>query len=195
MPITSQITVYNWFRSKLHKFEDQCPNEGECANIAGNWSYSESGTVTCTYDGETETEFLSGSGTIHINQNGCNVNWRVPDFNVDRTGTVDGNHVQVSGLFAVAIEEGVNFTQNTYTAEGTISGNEINLNGTGIVSGTFCDEDGCYNFSCTTTDDTLRLTRSSYTSVLETMDKKKAIRKPSATFLNNSIKIFTNCGP
>jgi hypothetical protein len=119
----------------------------KCANIAGTWHGCEEGTITCTAAGETVTEEISGCSTINIEQNGCEVRWEIQGY--ERAGTIDGNYIHVSGIFVVPLVSGFSFTQNIYTAEGTISGDKINLNGSGIASGTFCDEDGCYNFSCT----------------------------------------------
>jgi len=160
-----------------------------CVYIAGTWNGSETSTVTCTVDGETETATSSVSGTITVNQNGCNVNYTVPNSDVDRAGTVHGNNIQLSGIFMVG--EGLSFTQNSFTATGTICGGEMNMIGTGIAAGTFCDEDGCYNFSCSTISDTATLVRSHSTSALKTTAKERTARKPSGKFLNNSLKVFT----
>jgi hypothetical protein len=162
----------------------------ECADIAGNWNFSESGTVTCTIGGETETETVSGTGTYTIEQNGCNISWEVPGFDAPRTGTIEGKNIQVSGKFVVA--EGASFTQNTLTAQGTLSedNNTINLNSSGIATGTI---EGM-SFSCTGTS-TVVLTRTSSPSKLKTMDEQEAIREPSLLFLNNSLRIFTIISP
>jgi hypothetical protein len=119
-----------------------------CANVAGNWNYTNSGTVTCTVDGESETENPSGSGTIVINQNGCNISWTEPIYQVSRSGTISGNFIQVSGLFGIALDPGVIITQNIYNASGSVIGNIINLSGSGFVAGTYEGMSG----SCTGTD-------------------------------------------
>lgn len=162
-----------------------------CANIAGKWNFSESATVNCCADGDCETEDISGSGTITINQNGCNVSWKVPNWDANRAGSIKGNDIEVSGLFVVPLSEDVevNFTRNTYTAKGTISGNGINMNGSGIAEGTICYEGDCYSFTCTTVKDTVKLTRSN--SISRQAIEENAIKKPSVLFLNKYLKIFT----
>jgi hypothetical protein len=95
---------------------------GDCPNVSGMWHFTNSGVVTYIIDGETETEYPSGSGTIVINQNGCAISWTEPVLNQSRSGTVSGQNVQVSGIFVVPMVDGVNITQNSYTASGTIAG-------------------------------------------------------------------------
>lgn len=163
--------------------------EEECANIAGDWDTSETATVTCTIDGVTETETVSGTDTITIEQNGCNIHWEV--FGYDRTGAVEGTNLHVSGVFMFG-EGDVSFTQNIWSAEGTIiGGDEIHLNASGSAAGTYCDEEGCRSFSCSTIEDTAVFTRSTSTSPLSTMGKKKAEQKPTSLFMNNSLRILT----
>jgi len=137
-----------------------------CPDIAGKWNFTNSGTVTCTGGGETDTEYPSGSGTVCISQNACNVSWRDPVFNQSRSGTVSGNTIQVSGIFAVPLVGDVNFTQNSYSASGTISEDTktINLNGSGTASGSYEGID----FSCSGTDKAT-FTRSSLSSISSNM--------------------------
>lgn len=75
-----------------------------------------------------------------------------------RSGSVSGNQVQLSGLFAVPNAGGVHYTQNSFTALGIISDNEtrIDFNGSGIATGTW---EGM-GFSCSGTS-TAVFTRSS----------------------------------
>jgi len=121
-----------------------------CPCIAGTWNATETYTVTCIIDGETKTETGSEAQPITIEQNGCNIGWKGKVHGIDCTitGAIEGNNIQVSGIF-VSPQSGLTFTQNTFTGEGTISGDEINLSGSGIAAGTFCNESGCYSFSCT----------------------------------------------
>jgi hypothetical protein len=170
-----------------------------CPDIAGKWNFTNSGVVTCSGGGETDTEYPSGSGTACITltqnstQNSCNVSWIVPGTDYSRSGTVTGNSIQVSGIFVVPLVEGVNITQNSYSASGTISEdtNTINLNGEGSAAGSY---EGI-GFTCTGTDEATFTRSSSTASMLKTMDKKKATRKPSAIFLNNSLKILPAISP
>ncbi|OGW12625.1 MAG: hypothetical protein A3G93_13300 [Nitrospinae bacterium RIFCSPLOWO2_12_FULL_45_22] len=173
-------------KEKAWRFEISVANP-ECVNISGLWNWSETVTVTCTAEGESETETISGSGVININQKGCNVNWTASSFNVDRTGTIQGNNIQVSGQFVIPLEEDVNITQNIFTAKGNISGNQFNLNGSGIATGTYED----ISFSCTGTS-TAVFTRANTSSL---SSEKEVIREPSLLFFNNAIKIVTTVAP
>jgi len=128
-----------------------------CADLAGSWNFSESGSITWTVGGQSETENLGGSGQITIAQDGCNISWTEPTYNETRSGTIDANgNVQVSGRFVVPLVGSVTLTKNTYTAKGTLSADEltIDLTGTGFAEGTY---EGV-NFSCTGTDK-VKLTR------------------------------------
>ena len=87
-------------------------------NMGGTWHASETATVACTIDGVTEIETTTGSETLSIQQNGPSLRWSI--MGVDRAGTVLGDRAQVSGIFMLP-EEGVTFSQNTYTAQGIIS--------------------------------------------------------------------------
>jgi|Deesub1362B_J571_1020462.scaffolds.fasta_scaffold00011_185 hypothetical protein len=149
----------------------------ECVNIAGEWDYYETLTYTCTYAGETESETVSGSGTLTIYQDGCNVRWTVPGFDVDRTGTIEGDNIQVSGEFMVPLVGGINLTENIFTASGTISGDEINMRGTGSAKGTY---EGM-SFSCTGTS-TLALTRVRSSSIFNVDEEIQIYGKPNLLF-------------
>lgn len=157
----------------------------DCVNIAGNWNYTDSGTVTCTVDGESETVSPSGSGIIAINQNGCNISWTEPVYHVLRSGTIRGNNIQVSGVFVVPFVEGISIIQNSFTANGTVNGNKITLTGSGTATGTYEGMSG----SCTGTD-TAIFTRSGSSLVAKEMEEIKAIRPPSRLFQNDALKMF-----
>ena len=159
-----------------------------CTNIAGNWFGTETLTITCCLGGDCETETLRGTDSITIQQNGCNISY---DINISgygtfsRTGTIDGNNIQLSGIFA-ALQPWCSATQNVVTISGTVNGNQIDSQGTGIVKAT-CDG---MSVSCTG-NSTAVLTRPGSSSALGTMDEKEFISKPSSQLLNNYLKIFT----
>jgi hypothetical protein len=121
--------------------------EEECANIAGTWNGSETGTTTCTVAGETETEPVNESGIVTIEQNRCDIKYRLPNF--DKTGTVERNIIRVSGPLAILSGREISYTQNSFTAEGTISVGKIKLTGSGIATGTVGGEGESFPFSCT----------------------------------------------
>ncbi|MBI5640082.1 MAG: CHRD domain-containing protein [Nitrospirae bacterium] len=157
-----------------------------CLNISGVWSFIDNGRVTCSGGGETDTAPISGSGAVNIAQNGCNVSWSVSldGVNYSRAGSVSGNAIQVSGPFVVPLEGGVNITQNTYSASGTISADtrKINLNGTGSATGSY---EGV-GFTCTGTDKVTltRLSVAAYSSLGLRRQQPKLL-------LNSSLIILT----
>lgn len=164
--------------------------QAECPNIAGNWNFTDSGTVTCSGGGDTETIPISGSGTANITQNGCNVSWPIPlnGVNYSRSGTVSGNAIQVSGVFVVPLVGEVNITQNTYSASGTISEDTrtMTLNGLGLASGSY---EGIA-FSCSGTDKAT-FTRSSLSSASLSIYPQEFKKRQPKLFLNNSLEILT----
>ncbi|MEZ5592922.1 MAG: hypothetical protein R3F53_20350 [Gammaproteobacteria bacterium] len=115
-----------------------------CVDIAGAWDGAETVTITCTVDGDTDTDTQSSTGIIAIEQNECRISYKAPGLGTTRSGTVDGNRVSVSGPFAVALNPSVTFSRNEATAEGTVDGDQMILNGSGVVSGT----DSGVSFSC-----------------------------------------------
>jgi len=162
-----------------------CP---PCMNIAGSWYASETVSMTCCMYGNCDTDTFSGTDTITIQQNGCNISYDVylsGYGTFPRTGTIDGNKIQLSGLFAV-LQPWCNATQNIVNLNGTVNGDQINLQGSGIINGT-CDGD---SFSCTGSS-TATLTRLSSSNMSTAMTDKESIGESSTTLLNNCIKIFT----
>jgi len=120
-----------------------------CIDISGNWFAQESITFTCSFLGETDTETQSGSGSTFITQDGCNISYPSIPPDVTRHGVVEGNQVTVTGPFAIPVDSGftVTFSHNAATASGTATSSQINLNGSGSVSGTANGSP----FSCTGT--------------------------------------------
>jgi len=139
----------------------------QCPYVGGTWQYSE--TRQCICAGEPGISTVSKTAPVTITQNACNVSYEavVPYPGLSRNGTLTGKGntgiftgytIEVSGPSSMDFE-GVTYSKNTYTASGTISGNEITMNGSGIDEGKSCDEFGCYNFSCTIVADTVRFIR------------------------------------
>jgi uncharacterized protein (TIGR03437 family) len=150
-----------------------------CATVGGSWNASETGSITGTLTaaGETdsETDPISGSGTVTVTQNGCSISYSPitengflnGDSSLLRTGTVSGNNVAVSGQLVVlasveSVEEqenpglvigSVNVGSNILNASGTVSGNTMTLNGSGsfTASGTFSYSgvNGAYSLTIT----------------------------------------------
>jgi hypothetical protein len=162
-----------------------CP---PCMNIAGSWYASETVTLTCCIYGDCETDTFSGTNTVTIQQNGCNISYDVylsGYGTFPRTGTIDANKIQLSGLFAV-LQPGCTATQNIVNVNGTVNGDQINLQGSGIINGT-CDGN---SFTCTG-NSTATLTRLSSSNISKAMIEKESISESSTPLLNNCIKIFT----
>jgi hypothetical protein len=137
---------------------------------------------------------VSDSGTITIEQDGCTVSWDA-GYDASRNGSIQGRSINVSGECAVALVDGVDFTKNTYTANGTIKGDKITLRGKGKASGSY---EGI-RFSCTVKD-TVVLTRSSSEEedgeyVRKPLLKRKTSRKYSTSSSDDSFKNIPKCVP
>jgi hypothetical protein len=158
----------------------------KCANIAGAWRASETVTITCCSEGYCETETYSETGTINIQQNGCNISYGSGPYT--RKGTIDGNKIKMSGLFAIFEPgSGCTATQNSFVLNGTVDGNQMNWQGSGILKGQ-CDG---FSFSCTGRS-TVKLARlGSSLDPSEAMVDKESIRESSKPLLNDCIKIFS----
>ena len=162
-----------------------CP---PCINIAGNWDASETVTITCCLGGDCEPGTFNGTDIIAIQQDECNISY---DINVSgygtftRTGTINANQIQLSGLFVI-LQPWCTATQNTVDINGTVDGDQINLQGSGIANGT-CDGD---SFSCTG-NSTATLTRLSSSANSKAMIGKESTKESSTPLLNNCIKILT----
>ncbi len=115
-----------------------------CANIAGEWNISENVTMNCTISERTTSQSLSVAGTSIIQQNDCRIIYDVPGHDFTRNGTVDGDGIRISNAFLLPFEGNVSVTENTFSAEGTISGDSINVEGSGSATGTVDGE----RFSC-----------------------------------------------
>jgi uncharacterized repeat protein (TIGR02543 family) len=129
------------------------------ADISGNWNFSDSGSIKCVYgDGTSDSSNPSGTGSFYINQNNNNINWIVSVNSSDypRSGTINGNNIQVAGDFVIPLVSGVNFSQNTYSASGTLSADTLTfqLSGTGTAVGSYQG----MTFNCSGAD-TLTATR------------------------------------
>ena len=165
-----------------------CP---PCVNIAGSWRASETVTINCCLAGDCETETYSGTDTVYIQQNDCNISYDVDVMGYGtfkRTGTINGNNIQLSGLFAV-LQPWCSATQNNISITGTVNGNQINLQGSGIINGT-CDGS---NFSCTGGSNA-QLTRLSSSVSTNAVINDELNYKPDSTLLNICLKIFTIIG-
>jgi hypothetical protein len=138
------------------------PEEGEmdCSDIAGTWSGTENGTVTCAYGGRSETQTISEMALITIEQDGCNISYPGP-LNVARTGIVEGSKIRVNGRVAMSLVGDLSFVENSLTGEGIVSGDKLTVNSSGITTGTL---DGI-GFSCTTRS-TTAFTRSGQSAPL-----------------------------
>jgi len=105
-------------------------NEIGCLNIAGNWNYTRASHETS--EGSTTT--VTMTGTLMIQQMGCQVSLVRP---AERAGTIEGNSIQLVGMASAELET-FNFTENTYTGQGTIGKDQVIINGIGSIEGTIC---------------------------------------------------------
>ncbi len=165
-----------------------CP---PCVNIAGSWYASETVTINCCLGGDCETETYRGTDTVYIQQNDCNISYDVDVIGYGtfkRTGTINGNNIQLSGLFAI-LQPWCIATQNNININGTVNGNQINLQGSGIINGT-CDGS---SFSCTGGSNA-QLTRLSSSASTNVNNNDELNYNPTSTLLNECLKIFTIIG-
>jgi hypothetical protein len=139
-------TVYDQIRAWI--FVGAPPR---CVNLAGSWSVSEEGEVTCCFMGECETDDFSGSEIITIQDRGnCVFRYEIRDENGrlfgDRTLVVTGNQLTVSGIAAIPAPDVV-VTENRFTGTGKVCGDTLTISGMGVFRGTLYGSP----FSCTTT--------------------------------------------
>ena len=156
-----------------------------CTDISGRWYFSDRGTIKCTYEGESESSPIKGSGSVNITQKSCKVKWRDPKYDVNRKGSVKGSKIIVSGKFAIALTSKVKISQNSYVARGTIKGNKIRLKGSGKVTGTYAG----INFTCEGSD-TAVFTRSGDTPDLKIKGKNQTAGESSPSCLYGALKLF-----
>ena len=128
-------------------------------NIAGDWSYFNNGSVTCSGGGITLGGSVSEGGTLQIRQEGSQVEWNTAAPGIVRRGTIADNVVRVSGPLALVVGSGItiqSLSVNTYVAQGTLvetaTTREIRLSGSGTAAGTACQGAACAPFSCTASD-------------------------------------------
>ena len=160
-----------------------CP---PCANIAGDWNAYEELTLKCCLGTDCETGNFSGTDIITIQQNECNISYDIYISgygSFTRTGTINGNEIQLSGLFVV-LQPWCTEKKNNVNINGTVNGDQINLTGLGKASGT-CDGD---SFSCTGNSNAILTRLSSFTSKAMIGE---SIREYSTPLLNNCFKILT----
>jgi hypothetical protein len=134
--------------------DSPCPPP--CTNIAGDWNATETVSVTCCLDEECESGSFSGSDSITIQQNGCNISYDLYLSGYGtfrRAGTIDGNKIHMTGVFVV-LQSWCTASQNNVDITGTVNGDQINLKGSGVVNGT-C---GVSTLQCTGTS-SAKLTR------------------------------------
>jgi hypothetical protein len=117
-------------------------------NLAGNWNYAESGSVTSTitYAGvtETDTQPVSQSGTVGVTQNLTEICLTPPGVGTSfrRCGSLRGNVVELSGIGCAPLPGlDMTFSVNSATARGTVSADGRRMTLTGSTS---CQGTGTY---------------------------------------------------
>ncbi len=159
-----------------------------CTDISGSWTASETVHLRCCMNGiGCESDVISGSDTVTIQQDGCNISYNIyiPDYgNISRTGTITGNAINFSGIFVV-LQSGCHATLNNVDMTGTVNGNQITLYGSGIAEG-YCSD---MSASCTGSSTAL-LTRSGTSSIKEASAKTNENKTPLDGRCNNVSKIM-----
>ena len=167
-----------------------------CTNIAGTWNCTETVIVKECFDGDCKPSYtVTRKDSITFQQDGCDISYElyVPGYgSFTRTGTISGNDFHLSGIFGGGVNPSCTITQNTFTIDGTVNGNRIDAQGSGIAKGT-CT--GGHTASVTSTS-TAVLTRSASgsSSSLETMDEEEIIDEPLSQLKNDYFTIFTTIG-
>jgi len=113
----------------------------DCPDISGLWNVEETVRVTQTIGGDTTTSEASGSGTMIMEQDGCNIHFTSQGINpvdgsvitLSRDGTVDGDLVTYSGGTGVIIP-GASCSENNLTGVGLIEGNVMTITNRGLVN-------------------------------------------------------------
>ncbi|MEE4377846.1 MAG: hypothetical protein V2J55_10100 [Candidatus Competibacteraceae bacterium] len=116
-----------------------------CVDIAGFWDVIETATADCMVLGQSEKLTQSAMGQVDIKQDGCNISYTVPEVDIPRVGTIDGNNISYTGPLVIPFLDNVEFAENNVSINGMVNGNRIELFGTGKASGTIDD----LPFSCT----------------------------------------------
>ena len=126
-----------------------CPVEGptprECVDLSGRWEVYEEIAVTCRVAGEEQSTSGEGSGIVDIHQDDCTISYRIPGFDVLRTGTVEGNTVTMRGPFAFGNLDQLDVDRNEATGTGTLDGDRLVFEGHGVLEGTVQG----WDFRCT----------------------------------------------
>lgn len=123
----------------------------ECADIQGAWDFEESLALTCIIAGEREIDTVVESGIVFIEQNECDISFATPEGGFARTGTIRDDRVRLENPFVLSEGAGLDLSENSATADGTLTrdpetGHEtIILDGTGIAEGSI----NGVPFSCT----------------------------------------------
>jgi uncharacterized protein (TIGR03437 family) len=163
--LTITITASYGGRSAQASLTVGPPPNSQCTNVSGNWNASESGSITetiaATVETDTETNPISGTGSVTISQTGCSIQYDpigesgligtnlTPSqlASLIRTGTVSGSNVSITGILALvdtvaSAQAGftvANISSNLLTGSGQVAGNVMTLNETGmfVASGTY----------------------------------------------------------
>ncbi len=107
-----------------------------CNDVSGYWSGTETVTFTYVSSEGSDTDTYTGDATIFMNQDKCEISYEVPGTSYIRSGTIDGNKLELSGLFMIPNPD-VNFTRNVINITGNVNGDDMTLNGVGEAEGTY----------------------------------------------------------
>ncbi len=116
------------------------PDTTACVKIAGNWKGSETTDLACIDENsESLTMRVADSGDFTFAQVGCSVSYYIQNTNIFRSGTIRGNDLQMSGDLIVIFSDAETTAEakGPLNIKGVVSGDIIELSGTGNASGTF----------------------------------------------------------
>lgn len=140
-PFPNHPDVYAKIKEGI--FDAAPPTPVGCPYLAGVWNALEEWTEQCVINGQPESpEGIRGTAVVTIKQDqgSCTFSYdvtdlRVPSLRIPRNGVLAGREVTITGPAAVAVPgSGVTFTENLYSAKGTVCGGKISATGSGKYS-------------------------------------------------------------
>ena len=107
-------------------------------NLEGTYYSQESLEYTISVMGQNTKETQSGDGTVTFNQSGNEISYLVPGVNINRTGTLIGNKLILSGKFVIPASTDLVLSENTFKAEVVIIDKyHFEYTGSGKAKGTY----------------------------------------------------------
>jgi len=112
------------------------------ANIAGSYSVSENTTITIVYKGITTTTNATSTRSATVTQSGPSFSFQATDPTgmlppTTRYGQINGSSITLTGDPFIPANPSIAVTSNTQTSSGTVSGNQLTINTSSQLQGTY----------------------------------------------------------